>query len=337
MTTFHGKRARRPALVWCGVLVIVVAAAAVAWVIANQPDKVAERYAPWIGLGGFGVAFALWIASIIPRKASLVLDGDQLRPSWGAPVRATGVAVGRWVMAAIDAPIGAYLTAGGLRIGARDHDGDGYPIAARPVRSIDLELRPDDLDALAAGLGVVRAPGGEFVIELVRSSQSAAGSVRAIAPWLVTMALISLAGVVLALTDLPPVTIGVVTAGGALIGLATTIVLASRIKRPGLAIVLAGDVVAIRRGRDEVARVPWQAVRGAPRRYVVRMKHGTMDLPAIELAVGSEVIAFAAWDPDKELRWPDGTAKGRTPQWIAGVPQWRRLIRELRARRRLAE
>jgi hypothetical protein len=300
------------------------------------------RFVPWIAIGAGAGFFAFAIASIVPRPATLEVSPGELRPSWTGPIPLTDarITIGRWVMPVIDSVTGLAIHVGGIRIGGTDHPGDGYRVDAAPARAVDFELSAADLDALASAIGVPRAaPDGTVIVELVRSSQSAGGAFRTMAPWLLTMVVLSVGGVALGATGLADrllrhphgmIWMGVGTGAIVVAGMAWTIVRSMRPRIPSLELRATADTLGLfaYRGAEQV-RVPWAAVRAEPRSLVLRTKGGTWTLPALELHLGDHVLQLACWD--QREAWPQPAPRA-SPTWIAGRPHWRQLLTALQVR-----
>jgi hypothetical protein len=341
--TFEGKRQRRPRVMAAAGLLALGVVAAVAVVTLGSADHGA-RVLPWLVIGGMLGAYALMMIAMIPRRASITVDGREVRASWRArPLRVESIDVGRWVLGAIDTPTGALLVlrgdGGRLRVGGSHHDGAGYARDAR-ARGVDFAIDAAAFDELAALLGVARGDPDELAVELVRSSQSAGGLFATMAPWIVTLLVLSAGGVALGLTGAGDWIMrqphGVAILGGAttaiaILGIAITTIRSMRAKAPSLIVRGTGAGLAlVRAGGDELARAPWSAVRAEPRRHVTHGRGGPFTAAALVLAIGDESLAIGAYDAGDG--WPDETPRiRRAPRWLAGGAQWSRLIAELRA------
>jgi len=341
MRSFAGRRMRRPRLMAAAVASAVATAGLVAALVIALRAR-AEAVLPWVAIGGFVVFFGLMLASVMPRPATVEVSAGQVRTSWGAAIAVQRVEVGRWLMAAIDTPIGVLLEVVGadgarLRIGGEGHDGRGYvrdpseraPVLAR--RSVDIAVPRDDLDGIALVLGVVRVP-GELVVELVPNSQSARGALRTIGPWFATIAVVSALGVTAAMigagTTITSALIGVLVVAG----LAWTIVRASRVRPPEITL-QAGDHGLAMIDRTGTTSVPWSAVRAAPRIHIVRSKGSSWTMPALELTLGDRALAFCAWGGELDSAgWSSDVPRLRRVRWLAGPPQFASLLAELRRR-----
>jgi hypothetical protein len=354
VATYGGTRRRRPRLL--ALAFVVLAAAIVGGAIVGVTLRArGEAMLPVIGLGGMALFYALMIGSMLPRKAAITIEGGAVQVSWRQrPLRVARIEVGRWVMPAIDTATGMLLELVGddgarLRIGGSDHDGRGYPRGAG-VRAVDVAVTAGDFDAIARELGVARRDPRELRMALVRSSQSAGGVLGMMAPWLLTIAALSVLGVGLGMSGLGErlqasphgmVIIGAGTMAVIAIGIGATVTRSLRVRAPGLELVADdGGLVLIEPGRPgaadmdrEVARAPWPAVRAAMRAYVVRMKGSTWTMPALELAIGDHALVCAAW---AHTAWPGEVARlRRAPRWLAGAPQWSAMVAALQARGRL--
>jgi hypothetical protein len=342
--TFEGKRQRRPAVMAAAGLVAAGVAIAAAIVVLTAGDH-GERVVPWLVIGGMIGAYVVMVVAMSPRRASITVEGREVRASWRArPLRVESITAGRWVLAAIDTPTGAMLVLHGddgarLRIGGQHHDAAGYARDAR-ARSVDFAIDAAPFDELAAMLGVPRGDADSLEVELVRSSQSARGLLGTMAPWLLTIVAVSFLGGGLALSGagewIERRPYGTAILGGAtvavvILGIVITMVRSLRAKPPSWIVrATAAGLVLARADGDERARAPWSAVRAEPRRHVTHGRGGTSTVAAIVLAIGDESLTIGAFDMGEP--WPDETPRlRRAPPWLAGGAQWSRLIAELRA------
>jgi hypothetical protein len=298
---------------------------------------------PYGWLAGAGVLGYLigTFAAMIPQDVTLDVSRDEVIPSWRRPVRAHDVRLGLWVVAGIDAAMGVVAHVGKLKIGGEQHSGDGYSLDGPASRGVDCQLPAADFDALVAALGVRKGAAGPLVMPLVRSSQSAGGMLRMMAPWLATMAvaggfglIVGTVGESLTATPAGNLVIGGVTAAIVVGGLVLTIVRSMRVRRPDRELrIEEHDLVLAKIGGDELARAGWASVTAEPRTYRFGTGAGRFEMPVLELAIDRVQLRIGAWD--QRLAWPEGTRRGRGPRWLVGAPQWPRLVEKLKKHGRM--
>jgi hypothetical protein len=302
----------------------------------------AASIAPYVaGAGALGY-FISTIAAMIPQQVTLDVSPTVVTTSWrGAIEIATPPQLGTWVVAGIDAPMGLVLRVGSLRIGGEGHDGAGYEVRGAPTRTVDCHLGKADFEALCVAIGIRKGELGPVVVPLVRSSQSAGGAVRMMAPWLLTMAGVSTLGVIAGETGvmetrdgriaLVAITVAIVVAG-----IAVMVVRGRRVRAPELELRVEADALVLARaGGDVIVRAPWATVTIERRRFTQSSRAGSYAMPLLVLTLeGHEPLRLGAWDT--RLAWPDGPEKAwRGPKWLAGAAVWPRLIEALRAHGRL--
>jgi hypothetical protein len=348
---FEGKRRSGRALGY-GVLWLIAMGGVMAAVVEAR-GAAGAGWAVYIGLAGAGGLVVSAVVAMIPRAATLALEGGAVRPSWrpGFTIDQQPTA-GRLVLAGVDAPVGVviHLDGGGahLSVGCAGHPGTGFAITRDPVRAADFELGRADFARFIEQVQPAPATPGRIAIGLVLSSQSAGGVLRMMAPWLITMVVASAFGLVVGATGLAEQAMasknGVFLIGGAtmaivLTGLAFTILRAQRVRKPGLELHLdQAGIAVVRLGKGapvEVARAPWTGITAAAQRHRISGKGFSMILPVLALRIGELDLAAGAWDG--QLAWPGEVAKARrSPRWLIGAPEWPLLVAALRQHGRLA-
>jgi len=295
----------------------------------------ASSIAPYLGGAAALGYFAATIAAIIPQQVTLAVAPGEIAPSWRAVVRGTPE-LASWVATGVDAPMGLVLRVGTLRIGGDGHDGAGYDVRGAASRTVDCQLGRDDFEALCAAVGIRKGERGPLVVALVRSSQTAAGALRTIAPWLITMGVVSSLSVVAGSTSLMATRTGqlaltIAMAAIVVVGIAVMVVRGQRVRAPELELRVEPDALVLARpGGALISRTPWRSVTTERRRFTQTSRAGSFTMPLLILTLdGHEPLRLGAWDT--RLAWPDAPDKARRgPNWIAGAAVWPRLIDELR-------
>jgi hypothetical protein len=317
-------------LVACG------GAAALALVIVTDAHSIALYFG---GAGALGY-FVSTIAAMVPQQVTLAVAAGEIVPSWRPEVRGTPE-LGSWVAAGIDAPMGLVLRVGALRIGGDGHDGAGYDVRGAATRTVDCHLGRDDFEALCAAVGIRKGELGPVVVALVRSTQSAGGALRMMAPWLLAMVAVLALSIVAGPSALVAGRTGqlaltIATAAIVVIGIAVMVLRSRRVRAPELELRVEPDALVLARpGGEPISRTPWGAVTTERRRFTQTSRAGSYTMPLLVLTLeGHEPLRLGAWDT--RLAWPDGPAKARRgPKWIAGAAIWPRLVDELRRHHRL--
>ncbi|MFO0746906.1 MAG: hypothetical protein U1F43_14725 [Myxococcota bacterium] len=342
----QGKRVGRRGWMIVGLLALVAGLASIGILLAVLKSG-AEAYLPWTVMGGIIAWWVCFIIASIPRKAELRLEYGRLHASWRARPIACDVGAPRGLGAwsgALDAPVGVALWLGDrgerpLRLGGRDHDGRGLALERPPTRRVDFEMSRADLDRLLAALGVTVDRRAVPVVQLLRSSQAPGGLVRMIGPWLVTLAVVAVGGVVLGLTGLGDqlqatpsgqVGLAVATTGLVLGGMAWQIASGIRVKKAQLALRLdERELTLLGKDGATLASAAWHAVTAERFNHRLRVRGGTWLMPALRLAIGDHPpLRVGVWDPS--LAWPpDAPKERRGATWLAGAPQWRTLVTQL--------
>jgi hypothetical protein len=344
-----GTRAWRPAVFVAGLIWLALGGAVIAGMAVSHAVAVANL--PYLAGAATVVWFGFVLASLRSTRVSLHLDGHELTMSWRQPLTLDpGAArLGRWVLPHFDSPVGIFIELHGrgrtVRIGARDHDGDGYALAAPPRRNVDAAVSAHDLGTLLDGLQIARDAPGPLVVELVRSSQTIGGLFRTLRPWIITIAITVTYGLTLAFTGLGERLTrepygGAVMAGTtmaiAVIGLVATVRGATRVKRPALALRVCDDELVLERSSGDVlVRAPWQDVGVDPRIHHDWSPRGRWTIPVLVLRVGDH-RALTLGVADQRCAWPGKVTRAwRSPRFLVGPVQWKGLVAALNRHRRL--
>jgi hypothetical protein len=309
---------------------------AAALVIVSDAHSIALYFG---GAGALGY-FASTVAALIPRQVTLAVAAGEIVPSWRPEVRGTPE-LGSWVAAGIDAPMGLVLRVGDLRIGGDGHDGAGYDIRGAATRTVDCHVGRDDFEALCAAVGIRKGELGPVIVALVRSTQSAGGALRMMAPWLLTIVAVSVLSIVAgrsALMETRTGQLGLTIAAAAIVvvGIAVMVLRSRRVRAPELELRVEPDALVLATpGGEPISRTPWSAVTTKRRRFTPTSRAGSYTMPLLVLTLeGHEPLRLGAWDT--RLAWPDKPAKAwRGPKWVAGAAMWPRLVDELRRHHRL--
>jgi hypothetical protein len=334
--TFSARRSYRPKAMTAGLAWLVVCGGAAALAIASG----AHTIAPYVGGAGALGFFVSTIAAMSPQQVTLAVAPGEIVPSWRPGVRGTPE-LGSWVAPGIDAPMGLVLRVGALRIGGDGHDGAGYDIRGAATRTVDCHVGRDDFEALCAAVGVRKGALGPVVVALVRSSQSAGGVLRVMAPWLLVMVAVSALSIAagpsaVMATRTGQLALTLAMAAIVVVGIAVMMLRSRRVRAPELELRVEPDALVLARpGGELISRTPWSAVTTERRRFTQTSRAGsyTMSLLVLTLA-GHEPLRLGAWDT--RLAWPDAPERAwRGPKWIAGAAMWPRLVDELRRHHRL--
>lgn len=340
---FTARRSYRPRAMLAGLGFMVLCVAIAAALALSGSGEIA----PYVAGAGALAYFVSAIVAMIPQAVTLEIVGTSVTPSWRRPIEVERVEVGAWVLAGVDAASGVVATmrgrGGALRIGGEKHAGDGYRLGA-PSRSVDCQLPAQAFDELALLLGVARGEPGPLVVPLVRSSQSFAGVVRQMAPWLATIMLLGILGLVVGntawgeqLMASPDGQLGmaIVSGGLALLGIGWMIVRGRRIRSPELELCEEPEVLVIRDRRGAAQRVPWREIAIEKQTHSVSSRVGTFSMPVLILTVPDrKPLRLGAWDT--QLAWPGAPAKTwRAPSWVVGSAQWPAFLDALKRHGRL--
>jgi hypothetical protein len=319
-----------------GLAWLVACGGAAALAIVSDTHSIA----PYVGGAGALGYFVSMIAAMIPQQVTLAVAAGEIVPSWRPEVRGTPE-LGSWVAAGIDAPMGLVLRVGVLRIGGDGHDGAGYDIRGAATRTVDCHVSRDDFEALCAAVGIRKGELGPVVVALVRSTQSAGGALRMMAPWLLAMVAVLVLSIVAGPSALMAGRTGqlaltIAMAAIVVVGIAVMVLRSRRVRAPELELRVEPDALVLAKpGGEPISRTPWSAVTTERRRFTQTSRAGSYTMPLLVLTLeGHEPLRLGAWDT--RLAWPDEPDKAwRGPKWIAGAAMWPRLVDELRRHQRL--
>ncbi len=330
--SFTARRSYRPRVMFAGLGVMLgFGALAVVLALADRTDL-----APYVAGAGALAYFISTIAAMIPQQVTIEIAGKTVTPSWRGAIEVDRVELGYWVVPGIDAASGLAVTirgkGGALRIGGDKHDGEGYELGA-PTRTVDCHLRADELDALVQLLGITRGEPGPLAIPLIRSSQSIVGIARGMAPWLITITVLGVLGIVvgntawgqdmLATPD-GQLVMALVCGGVALFGVVWMIVRSRRVRGAELELREEDDALIVDDGKAP-QRVPWKSIAIEKLTYSVSSRMGTFSMPLLVLTIGDRKLRLGAWDT--QLAWPGQPAKTwRAPHWLVGAAKWPKLL-----------
>jgi hypothetical protein len=284
-------------------------------------------------VAGFAIAF--W-------PLQVALEADRGRLVVGKhEIREPRVEVGNWVIPGADVSLGVVAhvrgDGGAIAVGARGHMGDGLVFRARPVRVVDVQVAPNQLDQLLAALGIELAratPGSPLVVPLVRSSQNARGVLRMMTPWMLTILVITVGSIAVASSSFGLAHTNVMVLGIVVVvatGLTWTIVRAMRVREPDFELRVGERGLGLARPfGDEVSHTPWSEVRAERRSYRPSDWIGR-PLPIIVLGLADRRIRIGCWSP--EHAWSDDVARARAPAWLVGDAPWQRFVEALRDHR----
>jgi len=302
--------------------------------------------APYVAGAGGLAYFVSTIAAMIPQQVTLEVTGKRVVPSWRAAIEVDRIEIGSWVLAGVDVATGIVVTLRGagrtLRIGGDKHGGEGYTLGD-PTRTVDCQLPREAFDDLVKGLGIITHAEGPLAVPLVRSSQSFGGG-SSDAPWLITISLLGVLGLVVGNTSWGEVLLAspegqlgmaVVSGGLAVTGICWMFVRSRRVRVAELELGEESDALVIRDQGGAVQRVPWKAIEIEKRTYSVTSRVGTFAMPVLVLSLPErKPLRLGAWDT--QLAWPGQPAKTwRAPTWIVGTAKWPKLLDALERHGRL--
>lgn len=300
----------------------------------------AHSFAPYVGGAAAIGYFASAIAAMIPQQVTLAVTASEVVPSWRPAVHGTP-ALGYWVAAGVDAPMGLVLRVGDLRIGGAGHDGAGYELRGAATRAVDCQVDRDDFEALCTAVGIRKGEPGPLVVALVRSTQSMGGALRMISPWLLAIVAVSVVSTVAGQsarvwTRSGQLALMLAISAIVVTGIAVMVLRNRRVRAPELELHCEPDALVLARpGGEPISRTPWRAVMTERLRFTQTSRAGSYTMPLLVLTLeGHEPVRLGAWDP--RLAWPDEPDRARRgPAWIAGAALWPRLVDELRRHQRL--
>lgn len=342
--TFTARRSYRPRVAYAGVGFMLACILIAVGLGASGETQIA----PYIGGAGAVAYFVATIVAMIPQQVSLEIKGRAIRPSWSPEFEREHVTLSILVAPGLDAAMGLAVEirgAGGkVRIGGERHDGEGYRVTGKPVRSVECALPRDTFDELLAAVGVERGPPGPLAIPLIRSTQSLGGLLRGMAPWLITISLLGVFGIVLGNTtwgeelmksEGGQLVIAVVCGGIAVIGIGGMIVRGRRVRRPALELRFDKEALIVADTRRETeARVPWADIAIEKLTYNVSSRYGAFSVPLLVLVMPQKKLRLGAWDTG--LAWPGEPSKTwRGPHWLVGAAKWPKLLDALKRHGRL--
>ncbi|AUX27416.1 uncharacterized protein SOCEGT47_080050 [Sorangium cellulosum] len=325
------------------ILVSLALFAGLAGLAAVLPPRAMKAVVPV----GFIVVIAIYGFLVAPtlrgKKAVLDVDRDRLLvdEGRGGVFALPGASLGLWRMPGTGVTLGTVLhLAGGkrpLRIGGRDHrPGAAHRLAAPPVESVDVALPAGAFEALLASVpSLATVPGhaahGPLRVSLMPNPSSLRGGLSAMAPWLLTMALVGVVSVALGALGVldsaagrwvaMPLTLLIIVAG-----LVTTVVRSSR-PRPALELELDPRELRLhdpKTGRL-LAAAPLGAVSGTRGFSLFRMRSGTFTFAALVLRVpGHGDVTLGVHDT--RFAWADAVPRLPAPRYVVGPPDWNAVV-----------
>lgn len=319
--------------------------AAVGWlvVVGGGGTLIVQAQGP--ALAGVIGASLLTVAAMVPRRVALEVTREMLR--LGGRERAIArVELAPWLFAGAGIAIGTVAILHGdrgrVRIGGLNHDGEGYPLAARGETSVDVEVRAAELDAILGELGFQRGPRGPALVLLARNPSTVGHALRFhVLPIMGFMSIVMAGGLALGGSGLGQ-QLGRTQAGQLAMGFVGVAVAIGfvvwqllrfrRGQRParelhcqdlGLVLARAGGRVLVRTG--------WSEVRAEPRKQQVRALSW---MPVLVLHLGRKRLRLGV--RDTRLLWRDRTATTLfEPTWLVSAAHWEQLVDALRTRGRL--
>ncbi len=339
-------------LVFAGAAVVVIGLRFHQWPGGPDPDgpKVPGGVLTGILIGAPVFFWVTVVVANIPRSGVAQLGpAGELGLSWLSrpTVIGGGVSFGRWVeVAPLHTMKGmiAFVPYGHrtVRIGGLDHDGLGYRLDVPSSTKCDFWLDRADFDRLLAHLDQRPDPvlAAEPVVDLIGNTQRPRGLLRMMAPWLITIAVLSGFGVFLGLTGLGDqieatpesrVILASVTVVVVLLGIVWT-ALAARGAPSDVVLLhlLPGEVVLTgppwRPG--ELARADWAAVSAAVHTKTIASRYGRSSMAVLELRIAQQKpLLIGAWTakPPKQA-----TPTRHNARYMIGNAQWGTLLTALR-------
>ncbi|MGK3993645.1 hypothetical protein [Sorangium sp. So ce1024] len=284
------------------------------------------------------------------KKVVLDVDRDRLLvdEGRGGVFPLAGAALGLWRISGTGVTAGTVLhLAGGkrpLRIAGRDHrPGPALRLDAPPVQSIDVLLPADAFEALLAWVpSLAAAPHhaarGPLRCQLLVNPASLRGGLSVMAPWLLTMALVSAVSIVLGSLDVFASAAGQKVAIAIILviiaaGLVMTVVRSMR-KSPALEIEADPRGLLLRdpRSGQILAAAPLGAVSTARGFSRMRTRGGEIVHTTLVLRIpGHSDVSLAV--QDMRFGWVDAVPSLPTPRYVVGAPDWFALVDLLGVRR----
>jgi hypothetical protein len=342
---FTARRSYRPRAMFAGVGFLLVCGL-IAVALGMQGEGLVAPYIAGAGVLGYFVAT---IVAMIPQPVTLEIEGTTIRPSWRPEFKREQVVLSSLIAPGVDAAMGVAVEirgrGGRIRIGGERHDGEGYEITGKPIRSVECQLPKEAFDDLLAAVGVERGPPGPLVVPLIRSTQSFVGIVRGMAPWLFTVTLLGVFGIVLGNTgwgdrliksDDGQIVILIVCGALVIVGVGAMIIRGRRIRRPEFELRFERDalIVVETRRHNKPVRVPWEAVTIEKLAYSVSSRYGAFSMPLLVIGTPERKLRLGAWDTG--LAWPGDPAKTwRAPHWLVGAAKWPKLVDALKRHNRM--
>jgi hypothetical protein len=323
-------------------------AIAIGWLIAVGAGGATLAIASGIGdpswpviAGVLGAGVALVVAAV-PRRVPFEVARGSIT------VREQALAISRvelapWLYAGSGAAIGTVAIMRGehgrLRIGGLHHDGDGYPLTARGETAVDLEIRAGELEAILGELGFVRGPRGPVIVRLGRNRQTlgfflANYMVPMFAMMAIAVVCISVLGALGVFDASADARVGETAMAGVLaalgLGFAVWVLVQFRRRARIGCLVRCEDreMVLVRPGGRELARVAWSSVR--VERLTLRVRKTLSSQPQLVVHLGP-LTRLRIGIQDTRYLWRERTGKTLLPpRWLVGAADWEHLLEALR-------
>jgi len=304
-------------------------------------EKVMKSFG-WVFVIGMIVLAFVAMASMMPRKAQVGIEGSDLVVERGArierfPLAGARVRLARWEMAHVGNSGSALVVESArrtLRISGRDRLFAEDAYSGKPVRTPNLYLEADAFDGLRTAIGRVtsmpeaREPSEGHVRVQLAKNRSTGGSVAisVIAFPLVIAPLIAL--VSWGAMEILPAKVAPFVIAPFAIAIIVGYALFIQRKRARTLVVEHGVVRMIDDGGRVMHEAPTSTVRLEPCHYVMNMKGTSYDFAVLRMTfAGDRPFTLAAWD--MRFRWRVGQADSRAPQWLVGPAEWMRLLTAL--------
>lgn len=296
--------------------------------IDRSEDIVPGWFLIAIPCAGVGIFWLTLVVSMIGRSGTLRVTPDrELRLSWRArPIRVDGeITFGRWTEIApvhTDKGVVAFIPSdnGVLRIAGEDHDGSGYRLDEPATAKFDVRLPRAAFDQLLEALGTSQDHRDYPLIHLTPQ-----GTLRMMAPWLLTIVVVGTIGIVMGNTKLGE---GMIIAAIAA-GLLWTFVALRRPPKTKLALELRPDELVL-----AGTRVPWHSVSATPRTKVLRSRYATSRMAVLELKLGDQrPIRVGCFT--REVPWLARRTYRRV-RYLVGEPHWHNLVEALETHDRVS-
>jgi hypothetical protein len=226
-----------------------------------------------------------------------------------------------------------------LCIGGRNHLAKTRELRSA-IANVDASVTADDFTAFARALGFrgdeVQAANAadRIAVDLIPSTASARGLLRAMSPWLATIAAAAAVGIAGAALHIEqnPAGLVVVQVLTVVIVVGGVINMIRRSRQPAAAryrLVIEGKHVSLednrRAGRANSSAPPLSATRHI---YRYSTRFGRYEMPTLRLVwPGGLAQVIGLWDTS--YRWPPGTKRLRKLEYVVGPEEWRRLVAAL--------